>query len=737
VRRFVQTTLALAMACAAVSFAPRAARGDDRIAPATAANAATAPRTDESDAETGRVVVGLDPAREEHVVAAVERLGGTVETTPDGLSVAVLEPPDEAHAGDFADQLAELPGVDYAEVEHFSYASSVPPDPGYPMQWGLERIGLPIARDWTKGSPSVVVAVVDSGLARAHLDGPIHVDWANGFDFVDNDAAPDDTIGHGTHVAGTIAAATDNILDFRFFGMAGIAPNVTILPIRVLGANGQGANSKVAAGIVWAADHGADVINLSLGSPEDDSVVRNACSYAVSRGCVVVAASGNDSSGSVAYPGCYPGVVGVGAIGFGNALAPFSQYGPDLDFVAPGEGIWSLALGTDENRWGVQSGTSMAAPHVSGVAALVRSVSTTWTAEMVAQTLAFTAQDLGAANRDDRFGFGLVRADSAVAFAAQASDDRMPGIPAPSRRVEGTLDQRTDPNDVHFLRLNAGETLRATLTSADPAFGLRLLSAGQTLESNALGWASGSPGSPTKSLTFAVSASAAGTYCLDVRAPSGAGAYRIDYTVIGTPTVVSASAPSTSAWRGRVTMTGVLRRAVGGFVPSRQVRVEARPSGSRVWTVVGQATTSPSGGFSVLVRPKRKTEYRAVFSGEDGVYLNVTSARKTITPRAYLTSPKVSKRIRKGRSFTAAGQLRPMHGAGKKTVKILAYRKVKGKYRYVKSFSAVNKRYTSATSKYSGRIRLSSKGKWKLVAKVKGDSMHATTSSSARYLTVK
>lgn len=691
-------------------------------------------RTPTSAEGTGRVVIGLEPAESAPVAQGVRTRGGVVLETHAGRSVAVVRPPAGEDAEQFAQEVSALPGVEYAEAEQLVYAASAPSDPYYPEQWGFARIGLPAARAYTTGSSAVTVAVLDTGIDFAHSDAPARIDTANDYDFVDGDSVAQDTYGHGTHVAGIIAAATNNGR-----GVAGLAPGVVILPVRVLGTDGLGGSAGVAQGIRWAADHGADIINMSLTTPDDSSVLRDACEYAVAKGCLVVAASGNGAAvtpGSIGFPARYPGVIAVGATTADDSRASYSQYGPALDIVAPGgssdterDGIVSLWLG---NRVVWVSGTSMAAPHVAGTAALVRSVNPTWTAEMIEQCLLGTAQDLGTAGRDDQFGYGLVRADRAVAAAVNASDNEIPGVPASGGRIEGFVSASSDPHDVYSVLVDAGETVRATITSSQGTFALRLFGpSNPSVTDKPLADASATRGT----LSYVTPGSSAGRHYLDIHATAGFGWYRVDYSV-GVPTQVSIFAPSTVARTKSAQVTGVLTKPGGAAAPGRAVTVQHRPHGSTTWSTAGHATTSPDGRYSVKVWPKKQTEYRVVFSGVSGALFATTSGTKTITPKAYLTRPTAPSRIKKGASFTSTGYLRPRHTTGAKSVKIKAYRKVGGVYRYSRTYYAVNKYHTSVTTKYARKIKLPYRGKWKLVASVSGDTLHAATTSSARYLTV-
>jgi len=412
-----------------------------------------------------------------------------------------------------------------------------------------------------------------------------------------------------------------------------------------------------------------------------------------------------------------------------------------MDLVAPGgddaagsllsDLILSLWLNGDY-RW--VRGTSAAAPHVAGSAALVRSLAPTWSAEMVEQSLATTADDLGASGWDIEYGHGLVRADKALSAVVNATDNDVPGIPARDRRLAGWVDSAHDPHDVYALRMVKGEQLNLSIASAPTGVGVRVLAPSATsVNSPSVATASSS----SRSLSY--TAAQSGIHYIDVVAGSGSGDYVIDY-LSGLVTTLAATAPSACEWGGFATMSGVLRVASGGTVNGRAVTVEAKPHGSTTWKRAGTTTTSPAGAFSIKVYPQERTQYRAVFDGEPRAYQSVTSAAKTVQPYAYLTKPSAPSRIKKGRSFVAAGKLRPWYKAGAKTISVKVSRRVRsgGKYVYkpYKTYKVKNTAYTAKTTKYSKRIRLPYRGKWRIVARVEGNNTFRTTTSSARFVTV-
>lgn len=269
--------------------------------------------------------------------------------------------------------LAQHPLVEAAEPEVTLRLSAWPDDPLYPKQWHLPAMGAPEGWRATPRGRGVVVAVVDTGVAA--VDDLVGSRLLEGASFVPGADTPHDDHGHGTHVAGTIAQATHNGL-----GAAGVAPEVQILPIKVLSRSGAGTNAQVAAGIDHAVDLGAQVINLSLGSSEASAVVAIAVRKARAKGVVVVAAAGNQGLSRAGWPAAMPECIGVAAVGPGGLLAPYSNRGEGVDLAAPGGdlrkqggGVLQQTLTGGAASYRALQGTSMAAPHVSGAVAVALS----------------------------------------------------------------------------------------------------------------------------------------------------------------------------------------------------------------------------------------------------------------------------------------------------------------------------------------------------------------------------
>ncbi|MEX2292760.1 MAG: S8 family serine peptidase [Acidimicrobiales bacterium] len=343
-------------------------------------------------------------------------------------------------------------------------AMGVPNDTAFSAQWHLPAIDAVSAWDRTVGT-GTVVAVLDTGIAYEDF-GMFHqapdlagTAFVDGWDFIDGDAHADDENGHGTHVASTIAATTNNS-----YGVAGVAPGVTIMPIRVLDEDGGGSDWAAAQGLRFAADHGADIANLSFGSDTASNVMADAVNYARARGVTIVAASGNEN-GPVSSPAIMAGVIAVGAVRYDLTRAPYSNFGPTLDLVAPGgdlsvdqnhdgygDGILQEAVDPfDPAQFDLifRQGTSMATPQVSAVAALVHALGAT-SPDKIEQILKATAVDLGPAGRDDLYGNGLVQSGAAVRSSlldapfVQGIEHACPSEstpPAPFKDLNGSVHQ--------------------------------------------------------------------------------------------------------------------------------------------------------------------------------------------------------------------------------------------------------------------------------------------------------
>ncbi|MBW4573515.1 MAG: S8 family peptidase [Tolypothrix carrinoi HA7290-LM1] len=291
-----------------------------------------------------------------------------------------------------------------------------PNDEYYSKQWNLHNINVEGAWLQTKGS-GITVAVIDTGISRVR--DLKETKFVPGYDFVNDTEEATDDNGHGTHVAGTIAQATNNK-----YGVAGIAYEAKLMPLKVLSAYGGGTVADIAEAIKFAADKGANVINMSLGGGGESQLMKDAIDYAHRKGVVIIAAAGNEGSNGASYPARYPHVIGVSALGADGEKAPYSNFGAGVDISAPGGSdagkILQETIDPDNNGVGVfmgLQGTSMAAPHVAGVAALIEASGI----KEPDQVLAVLQESARTIKEDalNYYGAGQLNADAAVKRAVQ------------------------------------------------------------------------------------------------------------------------------------------------------------------------------------------------------------------------------------------------------------------------------------------------------------------------------
>ncbi len=333
------------------------------------------------DVVPGQILVGLAPGAPPF--AALREGGRAVGEIP-ALNVIVLEVAPQA-VDNVLRAFSQNPDVLYAERNGMAHADVDPNDPydnttcynskydGCVTQWAWAKIQAYQAWDISTGSVSVKVAVVDTGIDNSHPDLPAVVAQK---DFINSDNNAEDDNGHGTHVAGTIGAQTNNST-----GVAGTNWNVSLVAAKVLNRSGSGSYSAVANGIIWVADNGAKVINLSLGGSAPSVTLKNAVNYAWNKGAVLACSAGNSGTSAKNYPAAYPNCIAVAATNQNDQKASFSNYGSKwVDVAAPGVAILSTLPNTSvylNTQYGYYqnydslAGTSMAAPHVAGLAGLV------------------------------------------------------------------------------------------------------------------------------------------------------------------------------------------------------------------------------------------------------------------------------------------------------------------------------------------------------------------------------
>ena len=451
-----------------------------------------------------------------------------------------------------------VPEVEYAEVNSICHATATPNDTYYGFQWHFPLINMPTAWDTSTGS-GVVVAVLDSGVAYENYPVPswesttvangvtsyvqapdlANTNFVPGYDFINNDSHPNDNNSHGTHVAGTVAQSTNDS-----YGVAGVAYDASIMPVKVLDYTGSGTASALANALYFVADNGADVANMSLSwAPgyNPGSTVSNAVNYAYNAGVTLVASSGNEGVGTVSYPAAYGNVIAVGAADANGNRTSYSQYGTGIEILAPGgdvsvdsngdgyvDGVLQMTIqgyaGFNSKAdptafsWYFYEGTSMAAPHIAGVVALMIANGITGV-ENIRDTLANTASDRGASGYDTVNGWGLVDAAAAVAGGGgpPPADTTAPtpdpmGFASPpaatgTSSIAMTASTASDPSGVeyYFEALTAGgndsgwqdsTSYEDTGLAADTTYSYRVRARDKSTNQNTTGW-SGSASATT------------------------------------------------------------------------------------------------------------------------------------------------------------------------------------------------------------------------------------------------
>ncbi len=377
--------------------------------------AAQSPITEGQDFVPGELVIKFQPQLSGQSVERllqVEKMTA-LETAPHGNLVRVQVTP--GREAEVIERLRGQSNVDFVTYNYRVRALGQPNDPDYTLQWALNNSGqsggtpgadIEAAEAWDiyTGGDDITIAVIDTGVDLDHPD--LQANIVPGHDFVNDDELADDDNSHGTHVAGIAAAAGDNGV-----GIAGISWRAKIMPLKMLDANGNGSTFDLAEAIYYAADNGANIINMSLGGtcgswPDVEAAV----SYAVSKGLLLVAASGNLNA-AVFCPAALEGVLAVAATTDTDARWVGSNYGDSLDVSAPGDSIYSTI---NNGGYGYKTGTSMASPHVAGLAALIWSYESTLTAGQLEQFIEDTSDDLGDPGWDFLYGAGRINARRAL-----------------------------------------------------------------------------------------------------------------------------------------------------------------------------------------------------------------------------------------------------------------------------------------------------------------------------------
>jgi len=366
--------------------------------------------------------------------------------------------PDHKNIKDLIRKYNEMPEVKWAEPNYILHSLAIPTDPEYGRQWNLIKSNLEAGWDIQQGKNKVIVAVIDTGIILDHPDlennlvnDRLAVDFLDGnltgepsdYQITDSDPTDETTQlnggSHGTHVSGIIGAEANNTR-----GISGVNWQVKIMPLRVLDASGYGNNFDIAEAVYFAVDNGAQIINLSLGRTStyntESELEKDYLDYANQHNVIVIAAAGNNSERQVMYPAKYDYSIAVGAVDINNNITNYSNTGSNLDLVAPGgtsgNGIYSTwgyyNSGSTYKGYANMAGTSMAAPHVSGLAALL--IANGVSPLNVRERLTSTSIDLGDYGKDNEYGYGLIDAYGALlnkrlkkpyVFAAEIIDENI------------------------------------------------------------------------------------------------------------------------------------------------------------------------------------------------------------------------------------------------------------------------------------------------------------------------
>lgn len=385
-------------------------------------------------------ILGANPSA---IALALNRGGARLEKTLGRINVHVLQVPEPAldHVSAALMKTGLFTFVERDNLLQSATAVSAN-DPYFSSQWHLSAIQSPSAWGITTGTSNVIIAVIDSGVDWSHPD--LAPNLVPGWNFLTGTSTTQDNAGHGTAVAGTAAAASNNSI-----GVTGVSWGNKIMPLQVLDATTAASYSNLASAITYAADHGARIISISLCGSSASSTLQSAESYAWNKGSVIFAAAGNSSSSAPTYPAADPNVVAVSASDVNNTFASFSNYGSWIDLAAPGNNILTTVLGGSYGGW---YGTSFSTPVAAAVGALVLSVKPGLSSASLVSLLEQNADDLGTAGWDQYFGYGQVNAyKSVLAAGTPVSDTTAPTVsissPGAAATVAGTISVQGTASD--------------------------------------------------------------------------------------------------------------------------------------------------------------------------------------------------------------------------------------------------------------------------------------------------
>jgi subtilisin family serine protease len=336
-----------------------------------------------------------------------QKMGFTVTHSWPQINAAAIRIDKTSRGGDVGKSLKSGNGIVSVNPAQQAFLDAAPNDPSYGEQYGMKLINAPGAWAIQPGKKSIAIAIVDPGVDLSHPDLKDKI--IPGYNANEPGQPPQDGDEHGTHCAGIAAASANNGV-----GVVGVGAGISIMPVKVLGAGAS--EATIADGVIWAADHGAKVITMSLGLYKRSPVFEKALGYALGKGVTITASAGNnnaenDPEKAPHLPSTYPGVIEVAATDAADQKASFSNFGKTVSVAAPGVNILSTVPG---GRYAKMSGTSMAAPHAAGLAALILSNHPDWKPAQVKAAMEASAKDFGKPGFDPIFGFGRIDAFAAV-----------------------------------------------------------------------------------------------------------------------------------------------------------------------------------------------------------------------------------------------------------------------------------------------------------------------------------
>lgn len=411
----------------------------------------------------GRLLVKFkEGTTEAEIGNAIGTSKGSLKKSFPALGLKLIELPANANERALANAFKQRSDVEFAEPDYLYASEGTPNDPSFNSQWHLSKIASPQAWDFSTGSSSVIIAILDSGVAAWHAD--LANQMVPGWNFYNNNSDTNDVFGHGTKVAGVAAAATNNLT-----GISGVGYNCKIMPLRITDTSGIASASNMAAALQWAADRGARVANLSFAA-SGSATVTSAAQYFMNKGGVVTISSGN--SATVLSTADTPYALTVSSTNSGDGMSSFSNTGNLIDCAAPGEGIYTTTM---DGGYASVSGTSFSAPIVAGIAGLMLAANPNLSGAQCYELLRKSGDDLGTAGWDSKYGWGRVNANKAVlaAMGTTGQDTIAPTVsfasPGNGATIAGTATisiNADDNNHVDQVKFYVGSQLIGTKFSA-------------------------------------------------------------------------------------------------------------------------------------------------------------------------------------------------------------------------------------------------------------------------------